>query len=311
MRRARQRRGDNHEVLDGEELQPAEQESGQPALTPWDRVKLARHPDRPHSLDYINELMTGFIELHGDRRYGDDQALVGGIARFGDRTIIVIGHQKGGDTKENIRRNFGMVRPEGYRKAERLMRHAEKFGIPVVTFIDTPGAEPGIGSEERGQGTAIAESLLTMANLKTPVVAVVIGEGGSGGALAIGMADRILMLENAVYAVASPEACAAILWKDAAKAPQAAATMRITANDLHGFGIIDEIVPESLPAHETPQVTIAAVGVAVDRSLRDLMKVVDQPSGLDRLMEQRYEKFRRIGEWTEGDEPSAARSRND
>jgi acetyl-CoA carboxylase carboxyl transferase subunit alpha len=292
--RRRQRRADSQAVLEAEEqgAEPVE-------LTPWDRVKLARHPERPHSLDYINELMTGFIELHGDRRYGDDAAIVGGIARFGGRTIIVIGHQKGGDTKENLRRNFGMVRPEGYRKAERLMKHAEKFGIPVVTFIDTPGAEPGIGSEERGQGTAIAESLLTMADLKTPIVAVIIGEGGSGGALAIGMADRMLMLENAVYAVASPEACAAILWKDAAKAPEAAATMRITAADLRGFGIIDEIIPEPQPAHENPPYTIAAVGQAVDRALRDLMKVVDQPSGLDRLMEQRYEKFRSIGEWTE------------
>ncbi|CAN5782420.1 acetyl-CoA carboxylase carboxyltransferase subunit alpha [soil metagenome] len=298
MRRAIQRRHDDESALDEvEEPIEAADESGQ--LTPWDRVKIARHPERPHSLDYINELMTGFVELHGDRRYGDDPAIVGGIARFRDRTIIVIGHQKGADTRENIKRNFGMGKPEGYRKAERLMKHAEKFGIPVVTFIDTPGAEPGIGSEERGQGTAIAESLLTMASLKTPIVAVIIGEGGSGGALAIGMADRILMLENAVYAVASPEACAAILWKDAGKAPQAAETMRITALDLLEFGIIDQIVPEVSPAHEDPQTAIASVGTAVDRSLDDLMTVVDQPSGLDRLMEFRYEKFRRIGEWTE------------
>jgi acetyl-CoA carboxylase carboxyl transferase subunit alpha len=268
-------------------------------LTAWDRLKLARNPERPHTLDYIEELMTGFVELHGDRRFGDDKAIVGGLARFGDRTIIVIGHQKGSDTRENIRRNFGMVRPEGYRKAERLMLHAQKFGIPVVTFIDTPGAEPGIGSEERGQGTAIAESLLTMADLKTPMVAVIIGEGGSGGALAIGMADRMLMLENAIYAVASPEACAAILWKDANKAPDAAATMRITAQDLYGFGIIDEIIPEPVPAHEAPQATIAAVGEAIDWCLDELMRIVDQPSGLDRLMEQRYEKFRRIGAWSE------------
>jgi acetyl-CoA carboxylase carboxyl transferase subunit alpha len=277
-------------------------------LTAWDRLKLARNPERPHTLDYIEELMTGFVELHGDRRFGDDKAIVGGLARFGDRTIIVIGHQKGSDTKENIRRNFGMVRPEGYRKAERLMLHAEKFGIPVLTFIDTPGAEPGIGSEERGQGTAIAESLLTMAELKTPVVAVVIGEGGSGGALAIGMADRMLMLENAIYAVASPEACAAILWKDAGKAPEAAATMRITARDLYGFGIIDEVIPEPIPAHEASQSTIAAVGEAVDRCLDELMRIVDQPSGLDRLMEQRYEKFRRIGAWSEPPSPEARTS---
>ncbi len=268
-------------------------------LTAWDRVKLARHPNRPHTLDYINELMTGFVEMHGDRRYGDDKAIVGGLARFGDRTVVVIGHQKGQDTRENIRRNFGMVRPEGYRKAERLMEHAEKFGIPVVTFIDTPGAEPGIGSEERGQGTAIAESLLTMASLKTPIVAVIVGEGGSGGALAIGVADRMVMLENAVYAVASPEACAAILWKDSAKAPEAAETMRITAGDLFGFGIIDEIVPELQPAHEDPVTVTVAVGEAINKSLDDLMTIVDQPSGLDRLMEQRYERFRKIGEWTE------------
>ncbi|MEZ4499161.1 MAG: acetyl-CoA carboxylase carboxyltransferase subunit alpha [Thermomicrobiales bacterium] len=270
-----------------------------PVLTPWDRVRLARNPSRPHSLDYIKTLFSGFIELHGDRLFGDDPAIVGGLAGFDDQTIVVIGHQKGGDTRENIRRNFGMVRPEGYRKAERLMRHAEKFGIPVVTFIDTPGAEPGIGSEERGQGTAIAESLLTMAELKTPVVAVIIGEGGSGGALAIGMADRMLMLENAVYAVASPEACAAILWKDAGKAPQAAETMRITAEDLLSFGIVDEVIPEPVPAHENAQGTINAVGEAVQRSLAELMEIVDQPSGLDRLMEQRYERFRRIGVWSE------------
>ncbi|MGD9713762.1 MAG: acetyl-CoA carboxylase carboxyltransferase subunit alpha [Thermomicrobiales bacterium] len=289
MRRALTRRGD-----------PATLDAVEPTqLTPWDRVKLARHPNRPHSLDYINSLMTGFVELHGDRLFGDDPAIVGGIARFGDRTIVVIGHQKGSDTRENIRRNFGMVRPEGYRKAQRLMRHAEKFGIPVVTFIDTPGAEPGIGSEERGQGTAIAESLLTMASLKTPIVAVIIGEGGSGGALAIGMADRMLMLENAVYAVASPEACAAILWKDAGKAPQAAATMRITAGDLLTFDIVDEVIPELVPAHENPQGTVADVGIALERALDDLMDVVDQPSGLDRLMEQRYERFRRIGVWSE------------
>jgi acetyl-CoA carboxylase carboxyl transferase subunit alpha len=292
VRRARSWRAE-HAADTIEESEEASQ------LTPWDRVKLARHPERPHSLDYITALMTGFIELHGDRRFGDDPAIVGGIARFGDRTIVVIGHQKGADTRENIRRNFGMVRPEGYRKAERLMKHAEKFGIPVVTFIDTPGAEPGIGSEERGQGTAIAESLLTMAGLKTPVVAVIVGEGGSGGALAIGMADRMLMLENAVYAVASPEACAAILWKDAGKAPQAAETMRITAADLSDFGIIDQVIPEPRPAHEDPHAAIAAVAEAVEQALNELMRVVDQPSGLDRLMEQRYEKFRRIGEWTE------------
>lgn len=267
----------------------------------WERVKLARHPERPHTLDYVHELMSDFVELHGDRTFGDDRALVGGLARLGERTVLVLGHQKGSDTRENIQRNFGMVRPEGYRKAERLLRHAEKFGIPVVTFIDTPGAEPGIGSEERGQATAIAESLLTMAGLRTPIVAVVIGEGGSGGALAIGVADRILMLENAVYAVASPEACAAILWKDAGKAAQAAETMRLTAEDLHRFGIIDEVIPERVPAHERPRETIALTGEAIARHLDEVIGCCAplDGGGLDRLLDIRYAKFRRIGAWRE------------
>ena len=269
----------------------------------WDRVKLARHPERPHTLDYIGELMSDFVELHGDRAFGDDQALIGGLARFGERTVLVLGHQKGGNTRENLQRNFGMARPEGYRKADRLMRHAEKFGIPIVTFIDTPGAEPGIGSEERGQGTAIAESLLTMADLRTPIVAVVVGEGGSGGALAIGVADRILMLENAVYAVASPEACAAILWKDAGRAEQAAETMRITAQDLREFAIIDEVIPERVPAHERPREVIGAVGEAISRHLADLELLMTSPDphgdGMTRLLDARYAKFRRIGAWRE------------
>jgi acetyl-CoA carboxylase carboxyl transferase subunit alpha len=275
----------------------------QPPRSAWDRVKLARHADRPHTLDYVAELTTDFVEFHGDRAFGDDQALVGGLAHFGERTVLVLGHQKGANTRENLTRNFGMVRPEGYRKAERLMRHAEKFGIPIVAFIDTPGAEPGIGSEERGQGTAIAESLLTMAGLRTPIVAVVVGEGGSGGALAIGVADRILMLENAVYAVASPEACAAILWKDAGKAEQAAETMRITAEDLYRFGIVDEVIPERVPAHERPREVYAAVGEAVGRHLADLALLVAAPDphadGLTRLLDARYAKFRRIGAWRE------------
>ena len=271
--------------------------------TAWERVKLARHPARPHTLDYLHDLVSDFVELHGDRTFGDDRALIGGLACFRDRTVLVLGHQKGTDTRENLVRNFGMARPEGYRKAERLLRHAEKFGIPVITFIDTPGAEPGIGSEERGQATAIAESLLTMANLTVPSVAVVIGEGGSGGALAIGVADRILMLENAVYAVASPEACAAILWKDAAKAPEAAETMRITAGDLLGFGIVDEVVPERVPAHEQPREAIAAVGGALARHLAALGAAfapsAHDPDSARRLLDARYDKFRRIGVWRE------------
>ena len=268
-------------------------------LSAWDRVKLARHPDRPHMLDYMNELMTEFVELHGDRAFGDDHALIGGLAKFSDRTVFVLGHQKGRDTRENITRNFGMAKPEGYRKAERLMRHAEKFQIPIVTFIDTPGADPTIGSEERGQGTAIAEALLTMASLETPIVAVVIGEGGSGGALAIGVADRILMLENSVYAVASPEGCAAILWKDTSKAPEAAETMRITAADLKRFEIIDEVIPEHQPAHERARDAMIAVGEAIGRHLRELMVLADGEGGTQRLLDARYAKFRRIGAWRE------------
>ena len=280
-----------------------------PALTAWDRVKLARHAERPHALDYVRELATDWVELHGDRSFGDDQALVGGLARIGAHRVMVLGHQKGNDTKENLARNFGMARPEGYRKAERLMRHAEKFGFPLVTFIDTPGAEPGIGSEERGQATAIAESLLAMADLATPSVAVVIGEGGSGGALAIGVADRILMLENAIYAVASPEACAAILWKDAARAPEAAETMRVTAADLAGFGIVDEVIPEAVPAHENSRAAIRATGAAITRHLDDLLAAYPRANrdALNALRRARHERFRRIGSWRErvpvGDAP--------
>src|SRR3954462_3974119 len=245
---------------------------GAVAASAWERVKLARHADRPHTLDYISALTTGWIELHGDRAYGDDPALIGGLATFNGQTVMVLGHQKGDDTKEKLVRNFGMARPEGYRKAERLLRHAAKFGLPVISFIDTQGAEPGIGSEERGQATAIAESLLTMADLGVPTVAVVIGEGGSGGALAIGVADRILMLENAIYAVASPEACAAILWKDAGRAAEAAETMRITAVDLAGFGIVDEVIAEPIPANEEPKEAIRAAGDAIARHLGELVR---------------------------------------
>ncbi|MGH2530846.1 MAG: acetyl-CoA carboxylase carboxyltransferase subunit alpha [Thermomicrobiales bacterium] len=270
-------------------------------LTAWERVKLARTPERPHTLDYLHDLVTDFVELHGDRAFGDDHALIGGLARFGERTVLVLGHQKGGNTRENIARNFGMARPEGYRKAVRLMRHAEKFGIPVLTIIDTTGAEPGIGAEERGQGTAIAESLLTMVALRVPIVATVTGEGGSGGALAIGVADRVLMLENAVYSVVSPEGCAAILWKDTAKAPEAAQAMRMSATDALSFGIVDEVIPEPVPAHDAPHDTIAAVGQAIARNLDDLLNSYPQadPAAIDRLLAARYAKFRRIGAWTE------------
>src|SRR6478735_2871225 len=269
--------------------------------TPWDRVKIARHPKRPHTLDYINDLTTDFVELHGDRTFGDDEAIIGGVATFRGRTVMVIGHQKGGDTRENLKRNFGMAHPEGYRKAERLMQHAAKFRMPILTFIDTSGADPTLESEERGQAVAIAESLVTMAALRTPIVAVVIGEGGSGGALAIGVADRILMLENSVYSVASPEGSASILWKDSSMAPEAAERMKITAGDLLEFGIIDEMIPEPAPAHEAPKDTIKATGSAITRHFDVLL--TDYPmhddAALDRLIDARYRKFRSVGVWRE------------
>lgn len=270
------------------------------SVSAWERVQLARKPTRPHTLDYISELVTGFVEMHGDRRFGDDPALVGGIGSFRGRTVMLIGHQKGTNTRENLDRNFGMPRPEGYRKALRLMRHAEKFGIPLVSLIDTPAADPGLGSEERGQAVAIAENLIAMAALRVPTIAVVIGEGGSGGALAISVADRLLMLENAIYAVASPEACAAILWKDAARAPEAAEALRVTAKDLHDFEIVDEVIPEPVAAHEQPVPTMQRVGDAIERHLDELIAIArDGPDGVDHLLELRYQKYRRIGRWTE------------
>jgi acetyl-CoA carboxylase carboxyl transferase subunit alpha len=267
-----------------------------PSLTPWDKVQLARHPHRPHTLDYVRGFCEDFIELHGDRRFGDDAAIAGGIARFGEHTIIVVGHQKGRDARENVKRNFGMPRPEGYRKALRLFEHAEKFGFPVLCFIDTPAADPGMQSEERGQGRAIAENLLVMAALKVPIIATVIGEGGSGGALAIGVADRLLMLEHSVYSVAAPEASAAILWRDAAKAPDAARAMRITAADLFELGIADAIIPEPEGgAHTDSAATIGAVGDALREHLAQIAAL-----HLDALLAARYAKYRAIGRFQEG-----------
>lgn len=269
----------------------------------WERVQLARHPKRPHMLDYLREWCPVHLEFHGDRAFGDDAALIGALARFDGQTVMVIGHQKGSDTRENLRRNFAMPRPEGYRKAVRLMRHAEKFGFPVLCLIDTPGAEPGVQSEERGQATAIAQSLQAMVQLRVPTVAAVIGEGGSGGALAIGVADRILMLENAVYAVATPEACAAILWKDAGKAPEAASMMRITAPELAAFGIVDEVVPEPPGgAHEDVGEAIATLGAAVTRALRGL-RAQRREHGIEALLASRYAKYRHIGVWQEQASP--------
>src|SRR3982074_2898339 len=215
-----------------------------PGPPAWDRVQLARHPQRPYTLDYLKLAFADFLELHGDRLFGDDAAIVGGLATLGARTVVVIGHQKGRDTKENMLRRFGMARPEGYRKALRLMRHAEKFAIPIGTLIDTPGADPSLVAEERGQAFAIAENLQAMSRLRVPIVSAIVGEGGAGGALALGLADRVLMLENAIYSVALPEAAASILWKDGGRRAEAAEAMKITAPDLLGFGIIDQIVAE-------------------------------------------------------------------
>jgi acetyl-CoA carboxylase carboxyl transferase subunit alpha len=253
-------------------------------------------------LDYLREWCPVHLELHGDRAFGDDAALVGALARLEGQTVLVLGHQKGSDTRENLRRNFAMPRPEGYRKAARLMRHAEKFGFPVVCLIDTPGAEPGVQSAERGQATAIAACIQTMVQLRVPTVAAVIGEGGSGGALAIGVADYVLMLENAIYAVATPEACAAILWKDAGQAAQAAGMMRITAPDLARFGVIDEMVAEPPGgAHEDPGEIITTLGAAVGRVLRALRAEVAQ-SGIEVVLARRFQKYRRIGQWHEQQE---------
>ncbi len=260
-------------------------------LAPWDIVQLARHPQRPHTLDYIRGLCEDFVELRGDRRFGDDRALLGGVARFNGQTVVVLGHQKGSNTKENIAHNFGSPRPEGYRKALRLMRHAEKFGFPVLAFVDTPGADPSMASEERGIGEAIAENLLVMAELKVPIVTTVIGEGGSGGALAIGVADRLLMLQYAIYSVASPEASAAILWRDASKAPDAAKAMKITAQDLYQLHIIDEIVAEpDGGAHLDTPAAIAAVSTVIQRHLDELRALP-----VAELRHRRYDKYRSIG----------------
>ncbi|MFN3372409.1 MAG: acetyl-CoA carboxylase carboxyltransferase subunit alpha [Chloroflexus sp.] len=264
-------------------------------MTPWDRVQLARHPQRPHTLDYIAALCEDFVELHGDRRFGDDPAMVGGMATFAGQTVMVIGHQKGNDTRENMRRNFGMPHPEGYRKAQRLMRHAEKFGLPVICFVDTPAADPTKSSEERGQANAIAESIMLMTTLRVPSVAVVIGEGGSGGALAISVADRILMQENSIYSVAPPEAAASILWRDAAKAPEAAKALKLTAADLFELRIIDEVIPEPPGgAHTDRLAAIAAVGERLRFHLADL-----QQRDLDTLLRERYQKYRSMGQYQE------------
>lgn len=264
-------------------------------LSPWQRVQIARHPQRPYTLDYINMIMTDFIELHGDRLFGDDKAIVGGFAKLDKEKICVIGHQKGRDTKENIYRNFGCAHPEGYRKALRLMQMAEKFRLPIVVFIDTPGAYPGIGAEERGQAHSIAYNLREMVSLKTLIIVVVIGEGGSGGALGIGIGDKILMLENAYYSVISPEGCAAILWRDRTKASEAADALKLTAEDLLEMGIIDEVLAEPLGgAHRNPQEAAQTIKEALKRYLKELSNL-----STEELLKKRYEKYRKIGIWEE------------
>lgn len=264
-------------------------------MEPWDRVQVARHPERPTTLDYINKIFTDFIELHGDRVYGDDAAIVGGIAAFNGQPVTVIGHQRGKSTKENIRRNFGMPHPEGYRKALRLMYQAEKFGRPIICFIDTKGAYPGKAAEERGQSEAIARNLFEMAGLRVPIISVVIGEGGSGGALALGVANKILMLENSTYSVISPEGAASILWKDASLAKQAAEAMKITALDLKEMGIIDDIIPEVAGgAHKNIEQQVIMMQQCLTEVLAEL-----NPLSPEQLVEARYEKYTKIGQFNE------------
>ena len=261
------------------------------SLTPWQRVQIARHPKRPYTADYINMIMMDFVEVHGDRMFSDDKAMIGGFAKIDGEKVLVLGHQKGRDTKENLMRNFGSAHPEGYRKAMRLMELANKFDIPIVAFIDTPGAYPGIGAEERGQANSIAYNLREMMLLKVPIIVTVIGEGGSGGALGIGIGDRVYVMENAYYSVISPEGCAAILWKDRLKAPQAAEVLKLTAKDLINLGLIDEEIQEPLGgAHRDPEKAAQAIKKVIKKALKEL-KVIPK----EELLKLRYEKFRKMG----------------
>lgn len=260
-------------------------------LTPWQKVQISRHANRPYTLDYIEAMLTDFIEMHGDRSYADDPAIVCGIAKLDSMPVVIIGHQKGRTTKERVYRNFGQPNPEGYRKALRLMRFAEKFNRPIITFIDTQGAYPGIGAEERGQGESIARNMYVMSGLKVPIITVVIGEGGSGGALAMGVADRVLMLEHATYSVISPEGCAAILWNNGAKASEAADLLKITAQDLFQMKVIDEVVEEPIGgAHRDPRRAAELLKEAVTRNLSDIRTI---PAA--EIVKLRYDKFRKLG----------------
>ena len=293
--------GDDSEININEEV--ARLKSKSEALTrsifsklgAWQIAQIARHPMRPYTANYLSLIAPDFQELHGDRMYADDPAIIGGVGRIDGRPIMFIGHQKGRDTKERVRRNYGMPKPEGYRKAQRLMKMAEKFSMPLVTLIDTPGAYPGVGAEERGQSQAIAQSLYIMAKLRTPIISVVIGEGGSGGALAIGVSDRLLMLQYSIYSVISPEGCASILWKSAEKAEEAAEAMRITAESLNGFGLVDEVLPEPLgAAHRDPDATADVIRNALLKHLAD----VDQ-FDIDQLLEQRQRRLAGFGQYKE------------
>nr|HPM42707.1 acetyl-CoA carboxylase carboxyltransferase subunit alpha [Candidatus Omnitrophota bacterium] len=264
-------------------------------LTAWQRVQIARHPKRPYTLDYIDMMMTDFIEIHGDRHFADDKALICGLAKVDGENVVVMGHQKGRDTKENLERNFGSAHPEGYRKAMRVMKLAEKFNLPVISLIDTPGAYPGIGAEERGQAEAIAWNLREMADLKTPVIVFVIGEGGSGGALGIGIGDRVYVLENAYYSVISPEGCAAILWKERGRSPDAAAALKLTAKDLFEKKIIDGIIKEPLGgAHRNPREAAENIKKTIKKDIAVLKEIPK-----DKLIDQRYAKIRAIGVFKE------------
>ena len=266
-------------------------------LTPWQRVQIARHPKRPYTLDYINTIMSDFVELHGDRCFRDDRAIVTGFAKVDGKKVCIVGHQKGRDTKENLERNFGSAHPEGYRKAILIMKLAEKFKIPIVCFIDTPGAYPGIGAEERGQAGAIAYNLMEMSDIGVPIIVIVIGEGGSGGAIGIGVGDRVCVLENAYYSVISPEGCASILWRDRTKAPNAAEVLKLTASDLYELGIVDDVLKEPLGgAHRDPE----AMARDIKRKIVKYLSELDKLSKKE-LLEKRYEKYRKIGIYDEKD----------
>lgn len=293
--------GDDSEINIGEEINRLKSKSQSltetifAKLDAWQTAQLARHPQRPYSLDYIERIFTDFEELHGDRAYADDEAIVGGVARIDGRPVMIIGHQKGRDTKEKVRRNFGMPRPEGYRKALRLMEMAERFKLPIVTFIDTPGAYPGVGAEERGQSEAIARNLLVMSRLKTPIICTVIGEGGSGGALAVGVGDRVMMLQYGIYSVISPEGCASILWKSAEYAAAAAEALGITSGRLQELGLIDRVIPEPLGgAHRDIDTVAHNVKSAIVENLNHLDTLP-----LEQLLEQRYQRLMSFGNFEE------------